>query len=218
MQRTRTIWVGAACALVAAVVFLAVGMWIGGHPADLPTGLQKIFVGESQRVRAQVIDDIEDSFYKKVPKSQLEEASIKGIVASLHDPFSAYFTPKENNLFAEQLNSKFDGIGTEVAPDKRGLRIQKVYAGAPAARAGIRIGDLIVAVNGKSIAGQPIDLATAKVRGPAGTSVSLTVLTPSTNKSRTITVKRAHLQIPLVTRKLATSNGAKLGVVRLETF
>jgi C-terminal processing protease CtpA/Prc len=134
MERKRLIRVGIACLFACALVFLALGMWIGGHPADLPTAIQKIFVGENQRVRAQVIDDIQDSFYRKVPKGQLEEASIKGIVQSLHDPFSAYFTPKENKLFAQQLSSKFDGIGTEVAPDRRGLRIQKVYASAPAER------------------------------------------------------------------------------------
>jgi carboxyl-terminal processing protease len=218
MERTRLIWALTAGLLGSALVFLALGMWLGGHPGDLPVGLQKIFVGEDQRVRSQVIDEIEDNYYKKVPKSQLEQASINGMVQSLRDPFSNYFTPQQNKVFEQQLQSQFDGIGTSVGEEKQGLRIVKVYAGAPADRVGIRVGDVIVAVNGRSIAGEPIDLATAKIRGHAGTSVTLTVLTPSNGQRRTVAVKRAHLQIPLVSSRVVTANGVKLGVVRLDSF
>jgi carboxyl-terminal processing protease len=218
MERRRLILAGIASLLGCAIVFLALGMWLGGHSGDLPVGLQKIFVGEDQRVREQVIDEIEDNYYKRVPKKALEQASINGVVESLHDPFSNYFTPQQNKLFEQQLSSQFDGIGTSVGEEKRGLRIVKVYSGAPADRAGITVGDVIVAVNGKSIAGMPIDLATSKIRGRAGTSVTLTVLTPSNSRRRTLTVKRAHLQIPMVTSRIVTSNGVKLGVVRLESF
>src|SRR3954447_23708108 len=217
MQRTRLIWAGVACLLACAVLFLALGLWLGGHPGDLPTGLQKVFVDKNERVRAQLIDDIQDSYFKSVPKSKLEQASLNGIVQSLGDRFSHYFTPAESRLFNKSVSGQeqFSGIGTTVAEDKRGLAIQEVFPGAPAARAGIRKGDVIVAVNGKSIAGEPSKLATAQVRRPAGTSVTLTpptaggrgpggtsvplpVLPPSTGRKRTVSVKRARLRVPEV--------------------
>src|SRR5205823_9856630 len=87
------------------------------------------------------------------------------------------------------------------------------------ARAGIRKGDVIVAVNGKSIAGEPSKLSTAKVRGRAGTSVSLAVLTPSTGRKRTVSVKRERLRVPeVVETGVRTVNGVKVGTAHLLAF
>jgi carboxyl-terminal processing protease len=217
MRRTALIAPLVACA----VVFLALGLWLGGHPDNLPTRLQKIFVSKDERVRAQVIDQIQDNYYKKVSKSQLEQASIAGIVSSLHDQFSHYFTPSENKIFTKSVSGhqEFDGIGTTVAEDKRGLSIQEVFPGAPAARAGIQKGDVVVAVNGKSIAGEPSKLSTAKIRGPAGSSVTLTVLRPATGQKRTVSVKRARLQVPeVIETGVRTVNGVKVGTAHLLAF
>jgi carboxyl-terminal processing protease len=221
MDRRRLALVAIPSFLACALVFLALGMWLGGHPGDLPSRLQKVFVSKDQRVRAQVIDEIQDNYYKKISKSALEQASIDGIVSSLHDRFSHYFTPQESKLFEQSVNGgeQFSGIGTTVAEDKRGLAIQEVFPGAPAARAGIRKGDVIVAVNGKSIAGEPSKLASAKVRGRAGTSVSLTVLTPATGRKRTVSVERERLRVPeVVETGVRTVNGVKIGTAHLLAF
>src|SRR5438034_9770435 len=100
MQRTRLIWAGIAGLLACAVIFLSLGMWLGGHPGDLPTRLQKIFVDKNERVRAQLIDQIHDGYYRQIPKRKLEQASLDGIVQSLHDRFSHYFTPEDSRLFS----------------------------------------------------------------------------------------------------------------------
>ena len=221
MQRTRFIWAGVACLVACALLFLSLGMWLGGHPGDLPTRLQKIFVAKDDRVRAQLIDEIHDSYYKDIPKSKLEQASLDGIVQSLHDRFSHYFTPAENKLFNKSVSGQqsFSGIGTTVAEDKRGLAIQEVFPGGPAARAGIHKSDVIVAVAGKSIAGEPSKLSTAKVRGPAGTSVTLTVLTPSSGKKRTVSVKRARLLVPeVIETGVENVGGVRIGKAHLLAF
>ena len=82
-------------ALLSALVALAAGLWLGGHPADLPGPIRDAFVQEDRAVRAEVIDAIEDNFYKPVDEKKLEDASLKGIVESLDDPYSRYLTPKE---------------------------------------------------------------------------------------------------------------------------
>src|SRR3954470_788760 len=221
MPRTRYVWAGIACLLGCAVVFLSLGMWLGGHPGKLPTGLQKAFVDKNERVRAQLIDEIRDSYYKPISKSKLEQASLDAIVQSLNDRFSHYFTPAESRLFTRSVSGQeaFSGIGTTVAEDRRGLMIQEVFPNAPAARAGIRKGDVIVAVNGKTIAGEPSKLATAKIRGRAGTSVNLTVLSASGGTKRTVSVKRERLRVPeVVGTGLVSRDGAKIGTAHLLGF
>src|SRR5919107_3032347 len=185
-------------ALVSAVAALCVGMFLGGHPKALPGSIRDVFVEDTTATRTQIIKDIRDNFYKPVTEKQLEQASYKGIVSSLHDRFSEYFTPAETKVFNQNLNAKFEGIGVTVQPEKRGLRIKTVFAKSPAKDAGLRSGDLIVGVNGKSIAGEPADVATAKIRGKAGTSVTLAYESPGRKGSKTVKVERRQIDLPLV--------------------
>jgi carboxyl-terminal processing protease len=205
-------------ALLGAAVFFFAGMWLGGHPNDLPGSLRDKFVASDTAVRDQVIDTIEQEYYKKVPRKELETASLRGIVASLGDRFSRYLTPDETKSFNDQLNGgEFAGIGVTVNPVKRGLQVVAVIPNSPAAGVGIRQGDVITAVNGTSIAGAAARTASSQIRGKPGTSVRLTIRSPS-GKSRTINVKRAKLQVPVTSGRLVTRGGLKLGVAALSTF
>jgi carboxyl-terminal processing protease len=93
-----------------------------------------------------------------------------------------------------------------------------VFDGSPAKQAGIREQDLILSVNGRSIAGLSSDLATGRIKGPAGTSVELEVFTPGASDTRSVHVKRERITVPVATGKLVEQDGHKLGVVHLTTF
>jgi carboxyl-terminal processing protease len=138
-------------------------------------------------------------------------------VRALHDRFSHYFTPKESRLFEDSLQGQFSGVGMTVREHKRGLLVVGVFKDSPARRAGIRPGDVITAVNGDSIAGEPTDLATAKIKGKPGTFVNLTIQSPK-KKRRTLRVARARIEVPISAGRIFTRAGQKLGVVRLATF
>src|SRR6266545_1577470 len=129
-------------------------MYLGGHPAHLPGFLRDAFVDESASLNSEAVDLIEDNYYRKVPDSQLRDASLHGMVRSLQSQFSHYFTPKQNKLFEQATNGEFSGVGMTVVGRKKGLLVAGVFKDSPARRAGIRPGDLIVAVNGHSIAGE----------------------------------------------------------------
>jgi carboxyl-terminal processing protease len=175
-------------------------------------------VASDTAVRDQLIDEIEHSYYKKVPRKSLETASLKGIVASLGDRFSQYLTPDESKSFDSQLNGgEFAGVGVSVVPEKKGLLVTNVIPGSPAAGADIHEADVITEVNGKSIAGAAARTASSNIRGKAGTTVKLTVASPG-GKTRTLTVKRAKLHAPLAQSRLVTRKGVKLGVAELSTF
>ena len=193
------------------VLAFVVGVFAGDSIRDA-LGLQS----DEDRTRTELIESIESSFYKKVDRDKLEEASLDGVVRSLDDRFSHYFTPEETREFNRAVSDpQFEGIGVSVAEDRRGLRIVQVYDDSPAKRAGILKDDRIVAVAGKSIAGEPSDVSTAKIRGKAGTDVRLTVLTPSTKKKREVTIERAEVDIPAADGDLIERRGRKLAHVRL---
>ena len=213
MSRARPILLPLACAILA----LMVGMWLGGHPRVLPDGVRTAFVEDDRALRAEVIDQIDNDFIREVDVDKLQDASLKGMIASLGDRFSHYFSPKEALQFQQSVEGRFEGVGLRIEEVPRGLEIVSVFEGSPAQRAGIRQGAIITEVNGESIAGQSSEIATAKIKGPPGTSVRLTVSEPRA-KPRTITVKRERISVPTVESKLETVGGKKLGVVELLTF
>jgi carboxyl-terminal processing protease len=135
-------------AALSALVALVAGLWLGGHPADLPGPVRDTFVQEDRALRAEIVDSIEDNFYKPVNEKRLDDASLKGIVESLDDPYSHYLTPKEAKQLDEDVSGEFEGVGMNVEQDRRGLKVLRVFDGSPAEGAGIRRGDLVLGVNG----------------------------------------------------------------------
>ena len=206
--------IAALCALVA----LVAGLWLGGHPESLPGPVRDTFVQEDRAVRAEVIDSIEDNFYKPVDEKKLDDASLKGIVESLEDPYSHYLTPKEAKALNDSVSGHFEGVGMNVEQNKRGLKVLRVFDGAPAERAGIQRGDFILGVDGRSIAGVNSQVATSRIKGPAGTSVTLRVFTPGQERDRTVRVKRERIEIPVARGRMVERGGHKVGVVELLSF
>ncbi|MBV9212275.1 MAG: S41 family peptidase [Actinobacteria bacterium] len=214
MSRSATAIIALACTVIA----VCVGLWLGGHPTDLPGGLQKVFVSDDRAVRAELIDAIESDYYKKVSPKSLEQASLKGIVNSLHDQFSSYYTPDEAKLFRQVINPQFEGVGMSIRKDPRGLKVVSVFDASPAKHVGIRPDDVITAVDGRSIAGEATNVSTARIKGPAGTSVTLSVLSPGAKAPRPIRVKRAKIDVPVAAGQLKRQAGQPLAYVRLATF
>jgi carboxyl-terminal processing protease len=206
--------IAALCALVA----LVAGLWLGGHPESLPGPLRDAFVEDDRAMRAEIIDSIEDNFYKPVNEKKLDDASLKGIVESLDDPYSHYLTPKEAKQLNDSVSGHFEGVGMNVEQNKRGLKVLRVFEGAPAERAGIRRGDFILGVNGRSIAGVNSQVATSRIKGEAGTSVSLRVFTPGQDRDRTVRVKRERIEVPVARGRMVERDGHKVGVVELLSF
>jgi carboxyl-terminal processing protease len=198
------------------VLVLVGGIWLGGHPEALPGPLRDALVESGPATRAEIIDEIQSHYYKPVSQHRLVDASLKGMVASLGDPYSRYFTPSEARRFNEDLSGRFEGIGVSVHPSRRGLVITDVFAGAPAQKAGLRPGDVITGVNGTSIAGAAINDSTDRIKGPPGTAVTLTI--QRDGRTRKVRVVRAKIVVPEVTGRIVRRAGVKLAVVGLQTF
>ena len=205
-------------ALFLALIAFAGGLYLGGHPERLPSGLRAIFVGEDRALRAEIESAINAYFFEKVDPASLEEGSLRGTVVALDDPFSNYFSPEDARGLRDSLSGNFDGIGVAIDAGKQGLEVLVVYEDTPAEGVDIQVGDLITEVDGESIAGEPPEVATAQIKGPAGTPVELTLVDPKTGRERTVTPKRASIEVPVVETSVEEVDGAKIGVIQLVTF
>jgi carboxyl-terminal processing protease len=207
----------ALASLVLCLILLCAGIYLGGHPSGLPGFLRDPLVGDQDtRVVNEAIQQVHDTYYRAIPKKTLADQSIKGIVASLDDRFSNYFTPTEYKKFNEQQSGEFAGIGVQVTKVADGLRIVEVYDNSPAKDAKIKVGDVVTAVAGTSLKGKSSDASVALIQGKIGSSVTLTVR--SGKASRDVSLDRATIQVPAVASSQRTVDGRKLAVISLAQF
>ena len=201
-----------------AVALVVLGMWVGGrHSSRLPDPLQSAIVGDTDTaVVEEAIDDVADTYYREVPKDELANAAIDGVVENLDDRFSAYFDPGDYRRFQRAQNSEFTGIGVQVAQHPRGLRVDVVYDGSPAKRAGVQVGDVIVSADGKSLEGRTQQDSVSLVQGPAGSDVRLAWLRDGKRIVKRVT--RSTVSVPAVASDLRTEEDCRVGVVRLAGF
>ncbi|MBK5218556.1 MAG: S41 family peptidase [Thermoleophilia bacterium] len=213
---------GAVAFAGALVAVLCLGLWLGGHPSKLPGFLRDAFVAEPAGLTTEAAELIEGSYYRPVGEEELSNSSLQGMIRELRrrhdDQFSEYFSPESLESFNEQIEGRFTGIGLTVVPVKRGLRVTRVFPGSPAAGAGLRAGDTIVSVGGDSIAGESSTEATAKIKGPEGTEVTVGVLDAKSGKVHQETMTRAEVTLPNVSSRVREVGGHKLGYVRLLSF
>ncbi len=207
----------ALASLVLCLILLCAGIYLGAHPSGLPGFLRDPLVGDQDtRVVNEAIDTVNDTYYRKIPKKDLANKAIAGIVSSLDDRFSNYFDPKSYAKFQLQQSGEFAGIGVQVVRHNSGLRVVEVYDGSPAKEARLAAGDIIVAVNGRPLEGKTSDASIALIQGRIGTDVKLTV--QRDGKRRQVTLRRDTISVPAVTSSLRTIKGKKYGVVRLDQF
>ena len=212
-SRTRQPTVAGLAALLP--VLLLAGIWLGGHPSMLPRFLRNAFVADHDtRVVNEAIDAVSQDYYRSVGRRSLSDASIAGLVSSLHDRFSNYLTPQQYRDFDRA--GSFSGIGIDVNAERRGLLVLEVFDNSPAARAGLAVGDLIVNVDGRSLVGMPRDQSARLIKGAPGTDVRLTYL--RRRRPTTLTITRALISEPVVASQMRTERGRSLGVVRLSMF
>jgi carboxyl-terminal processing protease len=206
----------ALAALVLAL--LAFGIWVGGrHPGWLPGPVRAARVGDAQSaVVREAIDDVSRTYYRKIPKEQLADNAIEGVVRRLDDRFSNYFTPAEYKRFKQSQNSEFSGIVLAVSEDRRGLRVEEVYDGSPADRAGIVAGDVVVKADGHDLMGRGSDESVSFIKGRPGTEVKVTWLHGDARRTKVIT--RNTVSVPVVASEVDRAGRCKIGVVRLAQF
>ncbi|MDE2785604.1 MAG: S41 family peptidase [Chloroflexota bacterium] len=153
-------------------------------PAELGT------VGEAYRI---LLDEHVD--HEVLEPKNLSEGAIRGMLAALEDPHASYLSAEQHSREQEGYRGYFEGIGAQVTLTEAGLTVIAPIPGAPAEEAGIRAGDLILAVDGADIEGLTLIESVNLIRGPGGTEVTLLVRHVGDFEDVSITVTRGRIPI-----------------------
>ncbi len=128
----------------------------------------------------------------------LAQGAIRGMVEALNDPYTSYLDAEAFQLSLQDLEGRFEGIGAYVAVKDEQIIIIAPIADSPADRAGIRSGDIILEIDGRSTSDMSLAEAVLNVRGPKGTTVSLLVLHEGETEPELIEIVRAEIEVPSV--------------------
>jgi carboxyl-terminal processing protease len=190
--------------------------WIGQHvpwaakpvASGLPNRLDYSSVNQVYRVLRQ-------NYNGKLTETQLLNGLKHGLAQATNDPYTEYFTAQETKTFNDELNNSFSGIGAELGQDSSGnLQIIAPVSDTPAAKAGLRAQDLIAAINGVNTSGISIDDAVSKIRGPAGSKVTLQIVRDH-SQTLSFIITRQNITVPSVTTKILPNN---IGYMQISTF
>ncbi len=204
-------------ACVLATTAFAAGFGIGRYVLPYPTGPSAAADDELQgqfEIFWQAWDLIEDRFYTEGPLNTREMVygAVRGMVESLGDRHTVFLTPEQADLFREDLEGEFGGIGVTVSMTEEGwLRIVKPIPDSPGERAGLRTGDLILEVDGTWIQGMDLLQAISLIRGPEGSEVHLKVRSTE-GQEWEVTIVRAQIEVPTTEHRMLDHGIAYLAV------
>ena len=155
---------------------------------------------------------LQDNFVngEKLNTQTIIYGAISGMVKSLGDPYTIFFTPEDAKVFEEDVRGVFEGVGMEIGIRKGQLQVISPLEGTPAQKAGLRPGDKIIKIDDTETADLTIDEAVRLIRGPRGTKVVLTVFRDEWDKTREIEIERALIEIPSLKWELKDNNIAYL--------
>ncbi|MBU6141598.1 S41 family peptidase [Patescibacteria group bacterium] len=149
---------------------------------------------------------------------QLVYGAINGLVNSVGDPHTEFFPPADATKFEQDVAGNFGGIGAEIGTKNNNIVVIAPLKDNPAAAAGLKAGDIIAGIDGKTIDGTDVNAAVEKIRGAIGTPVTLTIFRDGWTSTKDIKIVRANIQVPTLDSKIIHAGGKKIAYVALYEF
>lgn len=203
---------GAALALVLAVS-------VGWKPVCrmIPWHSMPFEIPLSRSAKTEIMESYLDKYYvEEFDKTLVEEMLFSGMAAGVGDKYTYYMSEETLEQYLENTNGNFDGVGIEVYTTQDGeVVISRVMEGQPAQKAGMQEGDVIIGVDGEDMRGKLIADVAAKIRGKAGTEVTIEVLRKSTGETLKMTMQRAVVVMESVDSRMINGN---IGYISISGF
>jgi len=208
---SRTFWSVFMTVLSIGLAFL-VGYVAGERKQDSSSG-------RGFDVLWRVEDLLTNEFFGTVPDTQDQVyGAVDGLVSTFDDPHTVFVRPVSRSLERDELRGHFGGIGAHLRRDDAGDIVLTVTEGGPAARAGVKDGDLLVGIDGASIEpGATVDEVVVLIRGDVDTAVVLTLRRPGLADALDISVTRERIETPSVEWRLLDA-GERIGYLAISVF
>lgn len=175
-------------------------------------------MSKSVKLKLSRIKSIIDTYYlNEVDEEKMIEGMYKGLVSSLEDPYSVYYTKDEFAALMESSSGSYCGIGAYVSQDvKTGvITIVKPFEGGPAYEAGVLPGDIIYKVLGEEVTGKDLSEIVGKMKGEEGTTVDIEIIRQGESEPIKLTIERRTVEVPTISYEMLDD---KVGYIQIAEF
>jgi carboxyl-terminal processing protease len=155
---------------------------------------------------------------KKIDPKKMFYGAIKGMVASLEDPYTFFLTPEENKQTKDDMGGKFEGIGATLGTKNNQVIVIAPLKNSPAEKAGIKAGDYITKVNGEVTKTWELAYAVSKIRGEKGSKVKLTIARADEGKEIDIEIVRDQIIVSSIELEYETKNNKPIAILTMSKF
>ncbi|SFQ48933.1 carboxyl-terminal processing protease [Lachnospiraceae bacterium XBB1006] len=169
-----------------------------------------------QKKTAEVLSALSAYYYDDIPTEKLPDGMYAGLVSSLGDKYTSYFSKEQYQEYLDGTNGTYYGIGAVLTQDKESLQItiSKVYEGSPADKAGLKAGDVFVSADKTKAEGLELAKFVNYVRGEKGTKVKLVMLRDG--KEKTFTVTRDEVEVPTIESRMLKNHTGYIAITEFD--
>lgn len=191
-----------------AIIALVIGLFLGGAGSKFSPDLSLV---------SYVYDILSLQYVDKDLDSEaMVHGAIRGILASLDDPYTRFMEPKNYSEMKIRLSGEFSGIGIQIGMRNDRLTVISPIFDTPAYHAGLKSGDKILHIDGESTKGLGLNEAVTKIRGPIGKAVVLSILSTNESDPRDVTIVRDTIIIKSIQKRAVFDD--HIGYLRYSTF
>jgi carboxyl-terminal processing protease len=213
LGRRTLIWMVAAVALLVA--------FFGGFELHSRSVGRMAGVGpdaQAATIRDEVVTALQKSYYRPLAPAVIHAPTLHEVLRALDDPYTEYLDPQAYHRLLANEQSGFSGVGLALSHARGGLLVTITLPGMPAAAGGVRSGDLIVAIDGRSLRHVSYQDAVDRLHGTTGSRVVVTVRRPGVERPKRLTLERRPVHLPIVFDRVIRSHGHRYEYLRLPGF
>ena len=183
---------------------------------SIADGFSKNNLYEKIDLFGEVLENIKNEYVDDVNQTEMMDSAINGVLQSL-DPYSAYMSPELFKEMQTDTSGKFGGLGIEIGMEAGLVKVISPIDDTPAEKAGIKSGDYIVRIGEEQVQGKSLMEAVKLMRGPVGTTISLTVKRKNVKKPLEFKIERKIIEVQSVNSEII-SEEKNIGYIRLKSF
>jgi carboxyl-terminal processing protease len=222
LSRARVLFLVVGYLIIFGLIFSS-GYILGkNNSLPLPNIISESIGGDANNTDFSVFREawkkLHDEYIETLDDQNLVYGAIKGMVEAAGDPYTAFFSPDENQRFKDDISGEFDGIGVEITLEDNLITVVSPLPDSPAEKAGLKAKDVISKVDGTNTADIGLDETINRIRGNAGTTVLLEIIRAGAADPIDLIVIREKITVASVSYEIKTSGSKKIGYIKIRQF
>lgn len=203
--------------IIVMIFSIGIGILMCFGGISIITGKNYLAVTKDLKKVVDTYYAIVDNYYGELDRDKLIDGAVEGMISSVGDTFTSYSDTESTSSFDETINGSYEGIGCTVATLEDGtISVIDMFEDSPSAKAGLKVGDIILKVDGESYEGKNSNDISDYIKNSGKSKVVLTV--KRDNEEKDISINLSKVEIPHVSGKVIEQDSKKIGYIKISLF